>query len=273
MNKDLKFLELFDISTSFDTLKALDEVSLTVAKGEVVCIIGPSGCGKSTLLRTVNWLTPPGSGTLRLEGKVVRQAPQSRESAASIKALNRYRARVGMVFQQFNTWPHLTALDNVVRPQTVVLGCSVAEAEAKAKQVLHDVGLSDKIHDWPEMLSGGQKQRLAIARTLAMDPSLMLLDEPTSALDPELVAGVLSVLKALATQGMTMLVVTHELGFASQVADRIVFMEAGRIVEEGPPSQVLRAPKTDRLKDFLAKLAVTRMPPTGVVKEELHGTV
>lgn len=273
MSGDPKFLELNDITTDFDGVTALDKVSLTVAKGEVVCIIGPSGCGKSTLLRTVNWLTPPQSGSLRLEGKVVRQAPQTRESAASVRALNRYRARVGMVFQQFNTWPHLTAQENVVRPQTVVLGRSAAEAAAKAQQVLADVGLSDKINAWPEMLSGGQKQRLAIARALAMDPSLMLLDEPTSALDPELVAGVLSVLKGLATNGMTMLVVTHELGFASQVANRVVFMEAGRIVEEGPPAQILHRPQTDRLKAFLAKLTVTHMPLNDTAKERMHGTV
>lgn len=273
MTEGAKFLELIDITTIFDGLTALDNVSLTVAKGEVVCIIGPSGCGKSTLLRTVNWLTPPNSGTLRLESKIVRQAPQPRETAASVRTLNGYRARVGMVFQQFNTWPHLTARENVVRPQTVVLGRSLSEADAKAIQMLHDVGLSEKIDDWPEMLSGGQKQRLAIARALAMDPILMLLDEPTSALDPELVAGVLAVLKALATHGMTMLVVTHELGFAAQVADRVVFMEAGRIVEEGPPSQVLRAPKTDRLKMFLAKLAVTQMPKTEIPEEVVYDTV
>jgi len=273
MSRDARFLELIDVTTSFENLTALDKVSLTVAKGEVVCIIGPSGCGKSTLLRTVNWLTPPNSGTVRLEGEIVGHAPQRRQTATGIRALNKFRARMGMVFQQFNTWPHLTARENVARPQTVVLGRSLAEASEKAERALFDVGLGDKIDDWPEMLSGGQKQRLAIARAVAMEPSLMLLDEPTSALDPELVSGVLGVLKALAGQGMTMLIVTHELGFASQVADRVVFMEAGRIVEDGPPRQVLHSPQTERLKDFLAKLAATHMPPIMAQEEIVRDTV
>jgi polar amino acid transport system ATP-binding protein len=273
MNRDARFLELIDVTTRFENLTALNKVSLTVAKGEVVCIIGPRGCGKSTLLRTVNWLTPPDEGTVRLEGQIVGQAPEGRQTASAIRALNRFRARMGMVFQQFNTWPHLTARENVARPQVVVLGRSPAEAAEKARQALSDVGLGDKIDEWPEMLSGGQKQRLAIARALAMDPSLMLLDEPTSALDPELVSGVLGVLRTLAGNGMTMLIVTHELGFASQVADRVVFMEAGRIVEEGQPSQVLHAPKTDRMKDFLAKLAATHMPPVMAQEEAPHDRV
>ncbi|MEO0765528.1 MAG: amino acid ABC transporter ATP-binding protein [Pseudomonadota bacterium] len=273
MTPGAKFLELIEITTAFGNLTALDKVSLTVAKGEVVCIIGPSGCGKSTLLRTVNWLTPPNAGTVRLEGQIVGDAAKKRQTALRVRTLNRFRARMGMVFQQFNTWPHLTARDNVARPQRVVLGRSAAEAAENARKALEDVGLGDKIDDWPEMLSGGQKQRLAIARALAMDPSLMLLDEPTSALDPELVSGVLGVLKALAGKGMTMLIVTHELGFASQVADRVVFMEAGRIVEEGPPSQVLRAPRTDRLKGFLAKLSATQMPAVAPVKEVLDDKV
>ena len=273
MSRDAKFLELIEITTKFDTLTALDKVSLTVAKGEVVCIIGPSGCGKSTLLRTVNWLAPPNAGTVRLEGQSVGQAPERRQTGRGIRALNTFRARMGMVFQQFNTWPHLTALENVTRAQVVVLGRSAAEAAERARAALCDVGLADKIDDWPEMLSGGQKQRLAIARALAMDPSLMLLDEPTSALDPELVSGVLAVLKSLAEKGMTMLIVTHELGFAAQVADRVVFMEAGRSVEEGPPSQVLHAPKTERLKDFLAKLTATQMPSAMAQKVVAHDPI
>lgn len=267
MKIDKKFLELIGITTDFGTVKALQDVSLTVARGEVICIIGPSGCGKSTLLRTVNWLTPPHSGTVRLEGHIVGTTPSARMSGAQTKALNRFRARMGMVFQQFNTWPHLTVRDNVIRPQSIVLGRSAAEATQKATRVLEDVGLADKVDDWPETLSGGQKQRLAIARALAMDPDLMLLDEPTSSLDPELVAEVLAVLKSLAAQGMTMLIVTHELGFAAQAADRVIFMEAGRIVEEGPPAQVLRNPKTERLQGFLNKLAVTQMPMQAAKKE------
>ena len=170
-----------------------------------------------------------------------------------------------MVFQQFNVWPHMTALENVVRAQTVVLGRGRASAEQTARAALADVGLSDKITAWPDKLSGGQRQRLAIARALAMEPVLMLLDEPTSALDPELVAEVLAVLKRLAGQNMTMLIVTHELGFASQVADRIIFMEAGTIVEDGPPAQVLKNPRTERLKAFLEKLSLTALP-----KESAH---
>jgi len=260
-----KFLELIGITTRFGTVEALKDVSLTIGQGEVVCIIGPSGCGKSTLLRATNWLTPPDAGTVRLEGAVVGTAPQRRVTGTQIRALNAKRARIGMVFQQFNVWPHMTALENVVRAQTVVLGRDRAAAEQKARAALADVGLSDKITAWPDKLSGGQKQRLAIARALAMEPALMLLDEPTSALDPELVAEVLAVLKRLAGQNMTMLIVTHELGFAAQVADRILFMEAGTIVEDGPPAQVLKNPRTERLKAFLEKLSLTALP-----KEPAH---
>ena len=259
MNAARKYLELIGITTEFDAIKALDDVSVTVAKGEVVCIIGPSGCGKSTLLRTINWLSPPQSGTVRLEGQVVGTTDGVQNVAVQMRALNGFRARMGMVFQQFNTWPHLTVRENVIRSQIVVLKRTRAEAEPKALQALVNVGLEDKSDDWPDTLSGGQKQRLAIARALAMDPDLMLLDEPTSALDPELVAGVLAILKALATNGMTMLIVTHELSFAAQAADRILFMEAGRIIEDGPPEQVLKCPKTQRLKGFLEKLAVTQL--------------
>lgn len=254
-------------------MKALDDVSLTVAKGEVICIIGPSGCGKSTLLRTVNWLTPPKTGTVRLEGQVVGTTGGVQNSGTQLRALNGFRARMGMVFQQFNTWPHLTVRDNVVRPQTVVLKRTSEQAEPKALQALTEVGLADKLDDWPDTLSGGQKQRLAIARALAMDPGLMLLDEPTSALDPELVAGVLAALKALATNGMTMLIVTHELSFAAQAADRVLFMEAGRIIEDGPPGQILRHPETDRLKGFLEKLAITQLPSVKTDKGPIHDQI
>jgi len=270
MTADRKYLELIGITTVFGAMKALDDVSLTVAKGDVICIIGPSGCGKSTLLRTINWLTPPLAGTVRLAGEVVGTTDGVQNKAVHLRALNRFRARMGMVFQQFNTWPHLSVLDNVIRPQTVVLKRSRAEAEPKALQSLTDVGLADKLDEWPDTLSGGQKQRLAIARALAMNPSLMLLDEPTSALDPELVAGVLALLKALATDGMTMLIVTHELSFAAQVADRVLFMEDGRIIEDGPPGQVLHHPTTNRLKGFLEKLTVTHLPSNDADEAVLH---
>lgn len=259
-----KFLELINISKSFGDTHALKNVSLNVAKGEVVCLIGPSGCGKSTLLRSANWLTPPDSGTVRLDGQVVGTAPGPKMSSATIKQLNMVRARLGMVFQQFNVWPHLSVLENVVRAQTVVLKRDRANATQNAQVILTRVGLGDKLEAWPDNLSGGQKQRLAIARALSMDPVLMLFDEPTSSLDPELVTEVLGVLKQLAAEGMTMIIVTHELGFASQAADRVIFMEAGEIIEEGAPDVVLRTPKTDRLRAFVEKLALTAYAPVNV---------
>lgn len=259
--ENAKFLELINITKSFGSTRALKDVSLDVAKGEVVCLIGPSGCGKSTLLRSANWLTPPDTGAVRLDGQVVGNATGPKMSSPQIKRLNMVRARFGMVFQQFNVWPHLQVLENVVRAQMVVLKRDRNSATTKARDMLNRVGLGDKLEDWPDMLSGGQQQRLAIARALAMDPVLMLFDEPTSSLDPELVAEVLSVLKHLASEGMTMIIVTHELGFASQAADRVVFMEAGEIVEEGPPDVILRQPKTARLRDFVDKLALTTFAP------------
>ena len=176
---------------------------------------------------------------------------------ADKQQVQKIRTNLSMVFQQFNVWPHLDALENVVRAQLVVAKRSRKDAEQKATKMLFDVGLGEKIHDWPDNLSGGQKQRLGIARALAMDPVLMLLDEPTSALDPELVSEVLNVLKRLANEGMTMIIVTHELGFASQVADRVAFMEDGKIIEEGPPNVILKSPKTKRLRLFLDKLNIT----------------
>ena len=255
------FLEMTRIRKSFAGLTALQDVSLSVPKGEVVCIIGPSGCGKSTLLRTANWLTPADAGEVRLNGEIVGAMPDARSKSMQARSLNALRARIGMVFQQFNVWPHLSVLENVVCPQMVVAKRGRDIAEKKALAALAIVGLDDKKTDWPDNLSGGQKQRLAIARVLAMDPVLMLLDEPTSALDPELVSGVLTVLKQLAEKGMTMIIVTHELGFARSVANRVVFMEEGQIIEEGSPDVILRTPSTKRLEVFLEKLNLTALKP------------
>ena len=255
----INFLQLKGLHKKFGSITALRDVSLKVSKGEVICIIGPSGCGKSTLLRTINWLSPPDKGQVILQGEIVGSSSSSKLTIEQSKLLNNLRARMGMVFQQFNVWPHLNVLENVVRAQVVVAKRNRKEAESKALKILDEVGLTEKVDEWPDNLSGGQKQRLAIARSLAMDPILMLLDEPTSALDPELVAEVLSVLKRLVDKGMTMLVVTHELGFASKFGDRIVFMDGGEIIEEGPPEKILRTPKTDRLKQFLEKLNITSL--------------
>jgi len=270
------FLEIIKIRKSFAGMTALQDVSLSVPKGEVVCIIGPSGCGKSTLLRTANWLTPADAGEVRLNGKLVGAMPDPRSTSKQARDLNAVRARIGMVFQQFNVWPHMNVMENVVCPQMVVGKRDRDIAEKKALAALAEVGLEDKKMDWPDNLSGGQKQRLAIARVLAMDPVLMLLDEPTSALDPELVSGVLAVLKQLAEKGMTMIIVTHELGFARSVADRVIFMEGGQIIEEGPPNLILRSPSTKRLQCFLEKLNITAFKPKSdvanhrVIKSDLR---
>ena len=251
------------VEKRFGTIEALCGVDLEVGRGEVVCIIGPSGCGKSTLLRCINGLHLPDGGRCRVDGYDI---PDARRRGGWIarwresRALDALRARVGMVFQQFNVWPHLTTLENVTRAPVVVKGEDPEEARTRAAALLSRVGLHDKVDAYPDELSGGQQQRVAIARALAMEPILMLFDEPTSSLDPELVGEVLAVMQELAKDGMTMIVVTHELGFASRVADRIVFMEAGRIVEEGPPRQILHAPHTDRLKQFLSKLVHVDAP-------------
>ena len=255
------FLEMTRIRKSFGGMTALQDVSLSVAKGEVVCIIGPSGCGKSTLLRTANWLTPADAGEVRLDGELVGTVPDLRSTSMQASSLNAVRERIGMVFQQFNVWPHMSVLENVVCSQMIVAKRDRDIAEKKALAALTEVGLENKKTDWPDNLSGGQKQRLAIARVLAMDPVLMLLDEPTSALDPELVSGVLAVLKKLAEKGMTMIIVTHELGFARSVADRVVFMEGGQIIEDGSPDTILRSPSTKRLQFFLEKLNITAFKP------------
>jgi polar amino acid transport system ATP-binding protein len=244
MSDDGPMLVLQDVRKSFGQLEVLRGVSLQVGKGEVVCVLGPSGSGKSTLLRCINLLEPPEQGTIRLEGHDIT-GPEATDGIDFV------RQRVGMVFQQFNLFQHKSALKNVSLAQEKVLGRSSTEARDKAEALLRRVGLGDKLDEYPDRLSGGQQQRVAIARALAMDPHVMLFDEVTSALDPELVKEVLDVMRELANEGMTMVVVTHEMGFARDVATRVVFMDAGVVVEEGPPAEVLGNPQQERTKKFL----------------------
>ncbi|MCE5204106.1 MAG: amino acid ABC transporter ATP-binding protein [Coriobacteriales bacterium] len=235
-----------DLHKSFGSLEVLKGVDMNIQRGEVVVILGPSGSGKSTLLRCVNRLEEPTSGEVWFEDTKVNDPHTD---------INRVREKIGMVFQSFNLFPHLTAKGNVMLAQRKVLNRSKDEAERIAVEQLQRVGLGDRIDYFPAQLSGGQQQRVAIARALAMDPHVMLFDEVTSALDPELVRGVLDVMKELARGGMTMLVVTHEMGFARDVASRVVFMDGGVIVEEGEPSEVFDRPRHERTKDFLGHIA------------------
>jgi ABC-type polar amino acid transport system ATPase subunit len=243
-------VRLEGIHKRFGSLEVLKGVDLDVAKGEVVCILGPSGSGKSTLLRCVNLLEPPEQGEIFLEGHDICKGPGSGTGESSWE-LDFVRQRVGMVFQQFNLFPHKTVLENVILAPRKVLGKSREESEEKAKALLERVGLGDKFDQYPERLSGGQQQRVAIARALAMEPHVMLFDEVTSALDPELVKEVLDTMRELAAEGMTMLVVTHEMGFAKEVGDQVVFMDGGVIVEQGKPADVLDNPREERTKKFL----------------------
>ncbi|MGE0066894.1 MAG: amino acid ABC transporter ATP-binding protein [Solirubrobacterales bacterium] len=243
-------LSLRGIHKRFGELEVLKGVDLDVAKGEVICVLGPSGSGKSTLLRCVNLLEPPEAGEIFLEGQDICKGPGSGSGEQSWN-LDFVRQRVGMVFQQFNLFPHKSVLQNVTMAPETVLGQSKSEAEAKGTALLERVGLADKLGQYPERLSGGQQQRVAIARALAMEPHVMLFDEVTSALDPELVKEVLDVLRELASEGMTMLVVTHEMGFAKEVGDRVIFMDGGVIVEQGKPADVLDNPQQERTQKFL----------------------
>ncbi len=243
-------VKLKGVHKRFGELEVLKGVDLDVAKGEVVCILGPSGSGKSTLLRCVNLLEPPEEGEIYLEGKDICNGSGSGNGESSWN-LDFVRQRVGMVFQQFNLFPHKSVLENVTIAPEKVLGKSKAEVKATATSLLERVGLADKLGQYPARLSGGQQQRVAIARALAMEPHVMLFDEVTSALDPELVKEVLDVLRELASEGMTMLVVTHEMGFAKEVGDRVIFMDGGVIVEQGKPADVLDNPREARTKKFL----------------------
>ena len=241
-----------DIDVSFGSLHVLKGVNLEVKPQEVVCIIGPSGSGKSTFLRSLIHLEHIDNGIIEIEGKeIAHKENKSSKLHISTKERRKRLLNVGMVFQKFNLFPHMTALENTMVSPMNVLGKSKKEARAKGIELLNAVGLGEKLDAYPNKLSGGQQQRVAIARALAMDPKIMLFDEPTSALDPELVGEVLSVMKKLAESGMTMIVVTHEMGFAREVADRVLFMDGGNIVEEGTPEEIFNAPKSDRLKQFL----------------------
>ncbi len=242
------------LTKRFKDLEVLRDLSLDVAKGEVVSIIGPSGSGKSTLLRCFALLEEPTAGRIFMDGELIACAPPDREVNRRIR---QHRPEIGMVFQNFNLWPHLSALGNIIEAPLRVKRYSRAQAIALGEALLNKVGLIDKRDEYPSRLSGGQQQRVAIARALAMNPKVMLFDEVTSALDPELVEEVLGVMKQLAREGMTMLVVTHEMTFANDVCDRVIFMDEAQIVEEGPPEKIFRAPEHKRTRQFLTKVLHT----------------
>lgn len=243
------------VHKSFGQVEVLKGIDLKVHPGEVACLIGPSGSGKSTMLRCVNHLEKISAGRIYVDGELIGYREKNGELyEISAKEAARQRAEIGMVFQQFNLFPHRTALENIIEAPVQVNDESVASATERARELLASVGLADKEHNYPAQLSGGQQQRVAIARAVAMRPKLMLFDEPTSALDPELVGEVLRVMKQLADDGMTMLVVTHEMGFAREVSDRVLFMDEGKIVEQGTPEQIFGQPKHPRLQEFLSKV-------------------
>ncbi len=234
-----------NLEKNFDENAVLKGVNIDINKGDVVCVIGASGSGKSTFLRCLNMLELPTGGSIIFDGE---------DLTASKVDLNRHRQKMGMVFQQFNLFPHMTVLENMTCAPVMLKKCTKEEAKAKAMELLARVGLADRADSYPGQLSGGQKQRVAIARALCMEPDVMLSDEPTSALDPEMVGEVLDVMKSLAVQGMTMVVVTHEMGFAREVGNRVIFLDDGVIAEEGAPSEVFGNPKSERLQSFLAKV-------------------
>ena len=240
-----EIIQIERVSKHFGKLKALDDVSMDVKRGEVMMIIGPSGSGKSTLLRCINHLETPDAGRVVVDGVEVDERRGN---------INAVRAEVGMVFQRFELFPHLSVLENICLAQQKVRRRSRAESEKVARELLEKVGIPEKIDSYPAQLSGGQQQRVAIARALAMQPKIMLFDEPTSALDPEMIKEVLDVMQELAGEGMTMVVVSHEMGFARNAAHRVVFMDAGKIVEQGPPDQIFGNPQHDRTKLFLSRI-------------------
>lgn len=238
-------IEVKNLCKSFGDLQVLKGISETINDREVVCVIGPSGSGKSTFLRCLNLLEEPSGGEVFLDGKKINDSDVD---------IDEIREKLGMVFQGFNLFPHMTVLDNLTLAPIKVKGMEKVAAEEKARNLLETVGLADKAEKYPASLSGGQKQRVAIARALAMDPEIMLFDEPTSALDPEMVGEVLNVMKNLAENGMTMVIVTHEMGFAREVADRVLFIDEGNILEQGTPAELFGNPQHDRTKNFLSKV-------------------
>ena len=240
-------IEVKNLHKSFGTNKVLRGINTSIKRGEVVAVIGPSGSGKSTFLRCLNLLETPTDGTILLDGTDITALKKEKD-------IDAVRMRMGMVFQQFNLFPHMTVKENIIHAPVNVKGMSKDEAENLAKQLLEKVGVLDKIDAYPSSLSGGQQQRVAIARALAMQPEIMLFDEPTSALDPEMVGEVLNVMEQLADEGMTMVIVTHEMGFAKEVSDRVFFIDQGIILEENIPEELFDHPKEDRTKDFLSKV-------------------
>jgi polar amino acid transport system ATP-binding protein len=271
LSGDAPIIEVRGLNKSFGPLHVLKNIDLDVRPGEKICIIGPSGSGKSTLLRCINFLEEPDSGIVRLAGAPIgflenAHGKRRRDSEANI---NRVRQSIGMVFQNFNLWGHMNVLRNIMEAPLYVARMNREAARERALALLERVGLADKRDAYPSQLSGGQQQRVAIARALAMNPRVMLFDEPTSALDPELVGEVLEVMHGLAYDGMTMLVVTHEMGFAAEVADRVIFMDSGRILEESAPQSFFQMPRSPRAARFLAKV-IGRQPAN--LLQNRHGT-
>jgi polar amino acid transport system ATP-binding protein len=252
----LPLLQVERLTKSFGNHRVLDGIDMTVEKGDVTCIVGPSGSGKSTLLRCLNYLEVPDSGAVLLEGEPIgRRWQGERLYTMSFNELARQRQKMGMVFQGFHLFPHKTVVENIIEAPMIVRKIGRQSATAEAMKLLEKVGLTERANYYPDQLSGGQQQRVAIARSLAMQPRLMLFDEPTSALDPELVGEVLAVMRQLAEDGVTMIVVTHEMNFAREVADHLIFMDGGVIVESGPPKKVMGNPQHPRTKSFLKRVA------------------